>query len=421
MKITILATGTRGDVQPFVALGLGLQQAGYQVGIVSNSYYEAFVRQYRLNFHPLHGDIQAGLQTELGQKYLGSGNLLAGLKYFVKEIPKWYAHLQAQAWQACQHSTCLIYSLIDVYGYDIAQKLGVPAVQGHPQPFIPTRAFPPPSLGWPNLGGPINKLTYPLSEFVAWHLLYRQAVNKFRRETLGLPPTNLRGTFYRQRKQEIPALMPFSPVVISRPIDWPGHVHLTGFWFLPPPPDWQPPASLLDFMNSGPPPVYIGFGSMANRKAAETTELVLEALKLSGQRGILATGWGGLNAAHLPDDVLLLEAAPHHWLFPQMKAVVHHGGAGTTAAGLQAGIPSVLVPHFQDQFFWGQRVQALGVGPAPIPRTKLTAKVLAQRITAATHQTMQERAARVGRQIRAEDGIGAAIAVIRRVATYCEE
>ena len=160
---------------------------------------------------------------------------------------------------------------------------------------------------------------------------------------------------------------------------------------------------------------------MAIRKAAETTELVLQALKLSGQRGILAKGWGGLDTTHLSPEVFLLEAAPHHWLFPQMRAVVHHGGAGTTAAGLRAGNPSVLVPHFQDQFFWGQRVQAMGVGPAPIPRSKLTAEALAQRITAATHQTRQERAARVGRQIRAEDGIGAAIAVIRRVATYCEE
>ena len=189
MTITILATGTRGDVQPFVALGLGLQQAGYPVCLVSNSYYKTFVRRYGLNFHPLQGDIQAGLQTELGQKYLDSGNLVTGLKYFIREIPKWYAHLQAQAWQACQNSECLIYSLIDVYGYDIAQKLGIPAIQGHPQPFSPTRSFPPPSLGWPNLGGPINRLTYPLSEFVAWHVLYRQAINKFRQKTLGLPPT----------------------------------------------------------------------------------------------------------------------------------------------------------------------------------------------------------------------------------------
>ncbi|MCP4288412.1 MAG: glycosyltransferase family 1 protein, partial [Gammaproteobacteria bacterium] len=146
MEITILATGSRGDVQPFVALGVGLQQAGYQVRFVSNAYFEAFVGRYGLGFRPLQGDIQAGLQSELGQQYLRSGNLLTGLKYMTREIPRWYAHIQAQAWQACRNSECLLYSLIDVYGYDIAQKLGVPAIQGHPQSLTPTRAFPVPSL-----------------------------------------------------------------------------------------------------------------------------------------------------------------------------------------------------------------------------------------------------------------------------------
>ncbi len=415
MEITILATGSRGDVQPFVALGVGLQQVGYQVRFVSNAYFEALVGRYGLDFRPLPGDIQAGLQTELGQQYLQSGNLLAGLKYMTRAVPNWYTHIQRHAWQACRDSECLLYSLIDVYGYDIAQKLGIPVIQGHPQSLTPTRAFPMPSLSWPNLNGSLNHLTYLIAEFFAWHLLYRQSINQFRQETLDLPVIGFRGTLTVQRQQHIPALHPFSPTVLPRPTDWPDWVHLTGYWFLPSPLGWQPPAELVDFINQGPPPVYVGFGSMANMAAEEMTRLVLQALKLSGQRGILARGWGSLSGVDVPADIFLLEDVPHDWLFPQLAAVVHHGGAGTTASGLRAGRPSVLVPHFQDQLFWGKRVEAMGVGPKPIPRKNLTAKKLAQRIIVATSdRIMQDQTRQIGQQIRAEDGLGQAIKVIRR-------
>jgi UDP:flavonoid glycosyltransferase YjiC (YdhE family) len=168
----------------------------------------------------------------------------------------------------------------------------------------------------------------------------------------------------------------------------------------------------VDFLQSGPPPVYIGFGSMAGRDPERRAEIALEALKRSGQRGVLLTGWGGLQPRDLPDDVYAVDSVPHDWLFPQMAAVVHHGGAGTTAAGLRAGTPTVIVPFFGDQPFWGRRVAELGVGPAPIPQKQLSVERLAAAIrTAAGDPAMRARAQELGRRIRQEDGVARAVEV----------
>jgi sterol 3beta-glucosyltransferase len=213
----------------------------------------------------------------------------------------------------------------------------------------------------------------------------------------------------------------FSPILFSRPPDWGEDIHITGYWFLDHPPDWQPPAGLVDFLKSGPPPVYVGFGSLPHRNPQQTAQIVLEALQQSEQRGVIATGWGGLNGSdlsHPPGDVFMLESIPHDWLFPRMAAVVHHGGSGTTGAGLRAGVPSVIVPHTGDQPLWAQRVAELGVGPRPIPRRQLTAKRLAAAIArAVTDKDMRARAAALGERIRAEDGIAHAMEVIERKAS----
>jgi sterol 3beta-glucosyltransferase len=197
------------------------------------------------------------------------------------------------------------------------------------------------------------------------------------------------------------------------PPDWDGRSVATGYWFLDRPDDWQPPHELVEFLERDAPPVYVGFGSMPSEDAVVKTRLILEALQLSGQRGVVATGWGGLSANDLPEYVHALETAPHNWLFPRMAAVVHHGGAGTTAAGLRAGVPTVICPFFGDQPFWGRRVASLGVGPQPIAQKGLSAEKLADALlTVIGNKTMKERAAALGATIRSEDGIGRAVALI---------
>jgi UDP:flavonoid glycosyltransferase YjiC (YdhE family) len=193
---------------------------------------------------------------------------------------------------------------------------------------------------------------------------------------------------------------------------------VTGYWFSDPDPDYRPPADLLRFLEAGPPPVYFGLGSVVDRDAADVTRLVIRALAMTGKRGILLGGWSNLGATSLPPTVFRIASAPHDWLFPRMAAVAHHGGAGTTAAGLRAGVPAVIIPFFADQPFWGQRVAALGVGPAPVPRRKLTAKRLAAALDAATENPqMRRRAVEVAEALRGEDGVGAAVAVVEQFAT----
>jgi UDP:flavonoid glycosyltransferase YjiC (YdhE family) len=203
--------------------------------------------------------------------------------------------------------------------------------------------------------------------------------------------------------------------VIAPPADWPDYIHVTGYWFLEPPAGWEPPGDLVDFLQAGPPPVYVGFGSMLSRKPEETADLVLQALARTGQRAVLSSGWGGLKKEKFPETVFMVGSIPHSWLFPKMAAVVHHGGAGTTGAGLRAGIPSVITPFFGDQPFWGHRVYALGVGPEPIPRKRLTVENLAGAIQrAVSDMAIREKASRLGERIRAEDGIARAVAIIEQ-------
>jgi UDP:flavonoid glycosyltransferase YjiC (YdhE family) len=213
----------------------------------------------------------------------------------------------------------------------------------------------------------------------------------------------------------VPLLYGYSPTVVPKPSDWDEHAHVTGYWFLDHAPDWQPPAGLVDFLESGSPPVYVGFGSLVSGGAEKASRVVLDALRQSGQRGVLATGWGGLGPSDLPGEVYATESVPHDWLFPRMAAVAHHGGAGTTGAGLRAGVPSIILPFSKDQPFWARRVEALGAGPAPIPRKRLTAGRLAQAMhVAVTDESIRERSAALGEAIRGENGVGNAVRVVNQ-------
>ncbi len=182
-------------------------------------------------------------------------------------------------------------------------------------------------------------------------------------------------------------------------------MRVTGYWFLEHPGGWKPPRELVDFLESGSPPVYVGFGSMNKTDPEELTDIVLRALERTGRRGVLVTGWGGISNSALPDTVFAVDEVPHDWLFKRVEAAVHHGGAGTTAASLRAGIPTIVVPFFADQPFWGRRVAELGVGPEPIPRRSLTVGRLTNAIQRATADgDMKSKAAALGQRIRAENG-----------------
>lgn len=407
--ITILAHGSRGDVQPFVALAHGLKQAGHPVRIVLNSEFEGLAAQYGLECRLLPASVQTMLETEAGQAMLKTGSLKHSLLYFLRETRRNAREVVEASWRGCQGADLLVYSVIDLWGYDIAEKLGIPGLPVFIAPSLPTGEFPAPQGSLPDWKGPFNRLTHRALLELVWQVMYRPLIAPFRRKTLGL-----RGMPHLRALLHAPQLHAYSPSIIPRPSDWPDCVQVTGYWFLPTPEDWQPSPELGRFLAEGDPPIYVGFGSMANREAAGMTHLALEAGRLAGVRLVMARGWGGLAAQDEADTRnFLLDAAPHDWLFPRMAAVVHHGGAGTTAAGLRAGVPSVIIPHFGDQPFWAWRVHALGASPAPIPRKRLTPQKLAQAMLEATRDSqMRTRAQQLGERIRLENGVARAIEIL---------
>lgn len=406
MRISILTIGTRGDVQPYIALGVGLKSAGHEVTVATLAEFKSLVVEHGLQHDNLRGDFLKAAQAAESQSAVkGRGNPLKLIRQYIEMARE----TLEDAWTSAQKAEVLVYNSALPGGYDLAEKMGIPSFASFPAPlYSPTRAFPSPFFPFHNLG-PLNKLSHRLFAAIG-PAMYRRPINDWRRTVLGLPPAKGEE---RLRGKPVTKLYAYSPAVLPRPLDWDESSVVTGYWFLDTPASWRPEPALVKFLQSGPPPVYIGFGSMFMNGGAKKTEIVLKALKLSGQRGVLATGWGGLTADNIPEDVFVVEAVPHDWLFPQMAAVVHHGGAGTTGAALRAGESSVICPFVADQPFWGRRVAALGIGPAPIPQGKLTAEGLAEAIRmAVTNQSMRERAAAFGETIRAEDGVGRAIAYI---------
>ncbi|MDP3417455.1 glycosyltransferase [Falsiroseomonas sp.] len=407
-RLIVLQTlGTRGDVQPFLALARGLQAAGFAVRLATAPRFQAEVEQAGVAFAPLPGEMLALIDTPEGQAAIsGRHRLWAALRLMRGRGPMFRRLLDAQ-WAAAQGAALLVWHPKALGGPHIAERLGIPGFVALPLPALaPTAAFPSPLLPFAELG-PLNWASHALMLRAAERIA-RQPLRDWRQKVLGLPPAG-RGAAAAGR------LHAYSPVLVMRPADWDARTHVTGPWVLPTPQDWTPPPALAAFLAAGPPPVHVGFGSLPTEDAARMGRLVAEALALAGQRGVISTGWGGLALDSPRPGLHVIQGAPHGWLFPRMAAVVHHGGAGTTDAGLRAGCPTVVCPFFGDQPFWGRRVQALGVGPAPIHQRALTAEALAAAMRqAVSDPAMREAAGRLAAQMAGEDGVAEAIRILRR-------
>jgi UDP:flavonoid glycosyltransferase YjiC (YdhE family) len=416
MQATIIAAGSRGDVQPYVALGKGLKEAGHMVSFLASSDFEGLVAVHGLTFFDMGASIEAVARHMQGQ--LEGGNLLKILATMGPTAQRLVTQATVNGLRACEKSDLIVAGLGGLFvAVALSDKLGIPTVPAYLYPFTPTRDFPAVLSPSPRTGLPpwANRLSHRIAQQMMWQT-FRAADNKARRRILGIAPLPFWGPFTSLEKGNDTILCGYSPHVIPVPKDWPSSIHVTGYWFLEPSREWKPPAELTAFLEAGPPPVYIGFGSMVNRKPEQVAGLVLRALHLSGQRAIVSEGWGGMKAQQHPKTVCTVGSIPHSWLFPRMAAVVHHGGGGTTAAGLRAGVPAVILPFFGDQPFWARRVHEMGVGPQPIPRRRLTVDRLADAIRSAVSSSeMRRRAAQLGERIRDENGIGRAVDVLQRM------
>jgi len=416
VRVLILTFGTLGDVRPFVALAKGLRAAGHDAAVCTAEGFRSLVVGAGVDYVHMGNEMLDLVQSEMPR--------MGGVSDALRLVSRMSAAMRSallDQWQAaCEfRPSLLVYHPKMLGGLHIAERLQVPAVASLPLPFLtPTRAFPIPFIAhWP-FGGSANKLSYQFNRFTA--VAYGGMINSFRRETLGLPAMSRWSDYLRfPDGRPVPVLYGFSSHVVPVPEDYPGHAHVTGYWFLDEPETWHPPTELVDFLAGGEPPVYIGFGSMGFGKHARTRgQIVVGAVEKARVRAVVATGWGGLEVGSLHDGVHVVESVPHAWLFPRTVGVIHHGGAGTTAAGLVAGRATLVCPVLGDQGFWAQRVHDLGAGPAPLPVRRLSVEELADRLMILGRKASYRRCARaVSEKLRLEDGVANAVGILEQMSS----
>ncbi|XP_073008661.1 sterol 3-beta-glucosyltransferase UGT80A2-like isoform X3 [Typha latifolia] len=410
MQIAMLIVGTRGDVQPFIAIGKRLQDYGHRVRLATHANFREFVLTAGLEFYPLGGD------PKILAEYMVKN------KGFLPSAPS-EVHIQRKQIKG------IIFSLLpactdpDVdtgipfeagaiianppaYGHThVAEALKVPVHVFFTMPWTPTNEFPHPLSRVRHPAA--YRLSYQIVDSMIW-LGIRDIINDFRKKKLKLRPvTYLSGA--QGSDSDIPHGYIWSPHIVPKPKDWGPKIDVVGFCFLDLASNYEPPESLMKWLDAGDKPIYIGFGSLPVQEPEKMTRIIVEALEITGQRGIINKGWGGLgNLAETMEFVYLLDNVPHDWLFLQCKAVLHHGGAGTTAAGLKAACPTTVVPFFGDQPFWGNRVHARGLGPPPIPIDQFTQQKLVDAIQFMMDPKVKERAVELAKAIELEDGAAGA-------------
>jgi UDP:flavonoid glycosyltransferase YjiC (YdhE family) len=414
MNISIIALGSRGDVLPYTALGQGLQRAGHYVRVATFDAFADMVRQAGLELRVVRGDAQALLQSAGAGGIENTRGLLRTIVALRRSYGTLSTTLPLDLLAAVQGSDLLLNQLPgNLFGPDLAEYFGIPLAVVSVIPLITTRTRPLFTIpAWPRWLPGYNRATYWLAQQAAWQM-FRHATNRLRVQTLGLPPRDLWGSGL----SGWPTLCGYSPRVAPQPPDWPANAWCTGWW-QPAEPDWVPSAGLQAFLEAGPTPVFLGFGSMPVRDPRATARLLVNAVQASGQRAILHAGWAGISLDELPPTIYPIRYAPYGWLFPRMAAVLHHGGSGTTGFALQAGVPSCVIPFLFDQFYWGERSAALGVGPQPLPFRHLSAARLAARIDRLVNTPAYHRcAAELAGLLRQEQGIQAAVQRIEQLFT----
>ncbi|KAJ3682429.1 hypothetical protein LUZ60_015002 [Juncus effusus] len=415
MQIAILIVGTRGDVQPFLAIGKRLKEHGHRVRLATHANFKEFVLESGLEFYPLGGDPK--VLAEYMVKHKG---FLPSSPSEVREQRKQIKDIVFSLHPACTEKdpesgkpfrAQAIIANPPAYGHmHVAEALGVPIHIFFTMPWTPTCEFPHPlsNVKQPAAAGyKVIQLSYYVVDLMIW-LGIRDIIKDFRKNMLKLESITFNSV--TEKVLNIPHGYIWSPSLVPKPKDWGPKVDVVGFCFLDLASNYTPPKELVKWLESGEKPIYIGFGSLPVEEPEKLTRTIVEALEATGQRGIINKGWGGLGTLEEPKDfVYLLDNVPHDWLFLQCKAVVHHGGAGTTAAGLKAACPTTIVPFFGDQPFWGEQVHLRGVGPAPIPIDEFNKEALVEAIHFMLDPKVKERADEMARAIEREDGVDGAV------------
>ncbi|KAK4270277.1 hypothetical protein QN277_023331 [Acacia crassicarpa] len=409
LQIVILIVGTRGDVQPFVAIGKRLQDYGHRVRLATHSNFKEFVLTSGLEFYPLGGDpkILAGYMVK-NKGFLPSGpSEIPIQRQQMKEIifSLLPACKEPDLESGIPFKADAIIANPPAYGHThVAEALKIPVHIFFTMPWTPTSEFPHPLSRVKQSAG--YRLSYHIVDTLIW-LGIRDLINDLRKKKLKLRPvTYLSGLHSQGSDNDVPHAYIWSPHLVPKPKDWGPKIDVVGFCFLDLASNYKPPESLVKWLEEGDKPIYVGFGSLPVQEPEKMTQIIVEALEKTGQRGIINKGWGGLgNLAEPKESIYLLDNCPHDWLFLHCKAVVHHGGAGTTAAGLKAACPTTIVPFFGDQPFWGDRVHAKGVGPEPIPIDEFSLPRLVGAINFMLDPKVKDHAIELAKAMENEDGV----------------
>lgn len=400
MRITMICIGSTGDVRPYIVLGRELKRRGHEVTITAFADFQQAVEKEGITFRPISGDAREFMANIMkpgvsGVTYLNQvrHSLKAILDPFLSDLVT-----------ACENAECVIATFFGQVIRSVAEMKGIPFIQTQYYMMDRNPQAPIASAPGQRVGKAWNVASYQLG-YALISTLEKYYLSDWRREH-GLPPRKIElSASYEMNGHTIPVLYAISPLVVPRPANWGANIHMTGYWLDDNISDFQPEQGLRDFLAQGEKPIYVGFGSMVSGDMGETLTIVLRALERTGVRAVLSTGWGDVEIPKTP-NVYVAGFVPHDWLFAHVRAVVHHGGAGTLAAGIVAGLPTLVIPFGGDQPFWGERVRTLGIGPAPIPRERLSARRLSKAITQLTTEKRYEVAAReLGIRLCTEDGV----------------
>jgi sterol 3beta-glucosyltransferase len=401
MRILIAAAGSRGDVAPYTGLGAELCRAGYDVALATTDTFAPLARDAGLEFRSLPAD------TRVRGGVTGRRELMRTAAAFITELGQGFADVMDDG-----TDLLLLSATTAPLGWHLAEATGTPSLGVYLQPTAPTGDFPPVVTGSRSLGRLANRATGRFALRMA-DRVYEQAVAELR-DRLQLPPASPPEMRRRQEEANWPVLHGFSTALVPRPSDWRSGLEVVGNWWPHHDAAGRLPTDLEAFLRAGPRPVLIGFGSMASGDGERLSEIAVRALRRAGLRGILQAGSAGLAADG--DDVLTIGDVPHALLFPRLAAVVHHGGAGTSAAALRAGVPAVTVPVTADQPFWAGRLVAIGAATDPIPFRSLTAERLADSLRQVVKvQAHSRAAAEAARHLATEDGAGRVLKAVQQL------
>ncbi|MFI8238597.1 glycosyltransferase [Streptomyces sp. NPDC085866] len=420
MKALVYCHGSRGDVEPYLALSVALQQAGHSVVLAAPRLFSPSAEKYGVPFAALNDDLVQLMTRPEFRDVLQRSDALTEAdrelkkKIFVESFPRMYPAVLRDMWEVAADGSADI--VVHSHNHreavpQIAERLGVPHVLATLYPnFVPSRDY------------TFFERTYripekPGQEENVFTALPARALAEWRSEVLGLPPRENAQDF-RHRADGTPAtvLHGFSPQVVKPSADWPEWVHTTGFWSLPPAVDWTPPEDLRRFLAAGEKPVFVGFGSSLAPDPRATGRLVQEAVRRAGVRAVVVAGWGGIEIPEPGTDIITATEVPYDWLLPRVRAAVHAGGVGAHNAALEAGVPQVSCPFHKEQLVWAGRLHELGVAPAPLLQRDLTADALAEAIRiAVTDPGIARTVAGVAALVREEDGARNAVRVLERV------